>query len=445
MRHRLSNLAIGISLCLAALPAQAVEWGQYYASARNWDVYQSDSGCMASRPTGEMIDMTMLISPMGNFELLFSTSKPNDSLASVMVSIDGRSTHDEYIAVDGWLHGVFETPLREEMAAGVQVEVMIDGAITMLPLDGVTAALLKLEECWYDLAQPDPNTSRALPVALPSQAGGVAPGRAPTRDTAGSVAPGRAPARNTPQAPAPAENMPMRTSEFYGETRGWTVQKEYDGGSYMGCTMRRGPGFDMSLALYEGQWFLSFPFMAANGTQVMMDMDMDRASNVMPMDVYDNIASGAVDPGWVEGIASARNYFVNLPGGSREISMSGTAAAILKVKECAGVVATPAPAAQVIENDAYRPGLNCPVIGSVKSPNVQDWGDVTFINLFDAAITLYWLDANGAPQEKAGLLPGERIKFVSNAGHYWLARDFQGTCHGGTIEVGFGDTFYEIR
>jgi hypothetical protein len=42
-------------------------------------------------------------------------------------------------------------------------------------------------------------------------------------------------------------------------------------------------------------------------------------------------------------------------------------------------------------------------------------------------------------------LPGERIKFVSNAGHYWLARDFQGTCHGGTIEVGFGDTFYEIR
>ncbi|SPF80316.1 VHL beta domain-containing protein [Pseudoprimorskyibacter insulae] len=427
MRLISSALALAGLTTVFAAPAQAVDWGQHYASVRDWDVYQSDiSGCIAARPSGQMVDMAMLIAPASGFELMFSSSLPNDSLASVLVTIDGRSTHDEYIAVDGWLHGVFDTPLREAMAASSSAEVMIDGLPMTFPMDGVTAALLKLQDCWFDLAQPDPNTSRALPVALPSKSGGQAPGRAPTRPTA-------------------APMVPAVTTTHYDTARDWTVHAEQNAHGFAGCAMTRGPGFDLSLARFGGAWTLRFPFNAPDGTRITADMDLDRASALADLTVLNGVAEGEIGESWVEGIALGRRFFVSLGGPQSRISLSGTAAAITKVEECDmnfGVV----PVAQTaVENDALRPGPNCPAMGSMRSPNLQDLGNITFINQTDAAINLYWLDFNGMPQEMGGLLPGDIARFNSVAGHYWLARDVHGTCHGGTIEVPFGDTSYEIR
>ena len=77
-------------------------------------------------------------------------------------------------------------------------------------------------------------------------------------------------------------------------------------------------------------------------------------------------------------------------------------AAILKMQECVsrrGEVGRANGAPQVkprviapAECDAARMGAGCPAYGSLRSPDVQDTGDVTFFNRADRAVNIKWID-----------------------------------------------------
>lgn len=133
--------------------------------------------------------------------------------------------------------------------------------------------------------------------------------------------------------------------------------------------------------------------------------------------------------------------------------LEGSGAMIGKVKECfnnngvaPGVqtsTSTPAPAA--VDSDAERMGKDCPELGEWRSGGNTTPAHVTFTNKADLAVSVYWLDFEGKPVEYAGLLPGESYAVDTWTDHYWLAKDFDGTCHGGVIIPAPGTSTYEIQ
>ncbi len=262
-------------LALIAFPVQAFDMGRHYSDTRGWEVRMSqNTGCIATSPIGSDIATMMVLVPAGNFELVLPTAAPSGAEIPVTLDIDRYSFTDSFYAEDGFAHGVFDTPLREAMAKGRNMTILHDGESFFLPLEGTTAALLKLQECWYDLVQPSANTSRELPVALPSRGD------------------------KTSAAPAVAATQSVKA---------------------------------------------------------------------------------------------------------------------------------------------------CPAPGSVASPDVQDWGDITFENRSGVPLTIYWLDWNGQPQNMGTLEVGQNTAITSRASHLFLATDAFGFCHGGVIEVPLGQSTHIIR
>ena len=147
--------------------------------------------------------------------------------------------------------------------------------------------------------------------------------------------------------------------------------------------------------------------------------------------------------------------------------LSGTSATILKIEECfaqtgrpdlqgpvfVGTAATndivPRDSAgNTIENDAYRMGMGCPRVGTMRSPASDIPAQVEFRHgvADGTAVSVYWLDFNGEPVEMAGLFSLNPVVSLNTyVGHKFIAKDIQGTCHGGVITVGSGRTAYVIR
>jgi len=268
-----------LALVASASNAQAFDLGELYATTRGWEVFQSDMyGCKALSPPGSDVLVIMSLVPAGNFELVLPTERADESESPVLIGIDGQEFRDEFIVFEGNAHGVFEAPLREAMAAGNDMYVSFDSYQRLhQPLAGSKAALLKLQDCWYDLIKPSPKTNRALPVALPSLG-------APER--------GGAPVAGQVQAAPPSSCLPR------------------------------------------------------NG---------------------------------------------------------------------------------------------------VASPDVQDWGDITFENRAEVPVTIYWIDWRGDGKETAFLRPGESVFVQSRASHLFYALDALGNCHGDMIEVPLGNTTHVIE
>lgn len=212
-------------------------------------------------------------------------------------------------------------------------------------------------------------------------------------------------------------------------------------------------GFDFALFYGFGNWSILVPSSAPAQANVTIDMDLDRFSEVVSGMSDGAIANAFVADSWVNAIAKGNTLIVHLEGWTHEIPLTGTTAAILKVRECVSMAgqqphetsASASSKPQPVESDAARKGANCPAYGAFRSPNVQDWGDVEFVNKVDHAVTVYWIDFNGDNVEMAGLLPGESASFTSNAGHHWIIKDFDGTCFGGVWTLGLGDNYIEIR
>jgi len=239
---------------------------------------------------------------------------------------------------------------------------------------------------------------------------------------------------------------------LYDSVRGWNVWTVGQGREFLNCYMERsGNQFDLLLSRdFTGQWQVGFPTSAQHGAPVTIDLDVGRYSDVMEGYTNRGVAWANVAPDFVEIIAKENDMSVMMQGYGYDVSLSGTYAGALKIVECANqqgqMAAAPAPTpSQPVESGTARMGAGCPAYGSYRSPDVQDAGEIEFVNYTDRAISIIWIDYDGNNQEMAGLTPGESIKYDSPAGHYWLAKDFDGTCHGGVLEVGYPSSYYEIR
>lgn len=261
--------------------------------------------------------------------------------------------------------------------------------------------------------------------------------------------------------------LAMNEEKLYSSVRGWDVFASAENGAFTGCGMMR-PNQTFGMVLLNSSnniWALGFRTNLPNGARVSIDMDLDRYSDVLQATSNGEFAGAQIQYSWVQALANGKKLWVEMENNRHMIPLRGTTAAILKVQECVGrynavgfakgpVAVAPAaqpgtppkPAIkQPVESDAARMGAGCPAYGSYRSPDAQDWGEVEFVNLTDAAVTIYWIDYNGHNVEMAGILPGEQVGFDSTGGHHWLAKDFSGTCHGGVLTLGVGKNLFNIR
>ena len=257
---------------------------------------------------------------------------------------------------------------------------------------------------------------------------------------------------------AQAQDFEIET--YAADVRGWQVDALSDDQGFFACAGMSGEQKDGYLAVMQTRdgWMLRVPTEQTEsfeGALVTIDgREIDSQIGFFPEGAgHIALADQAVD--WIAQ-GSRLKVAVNNDLTTNWV-LSGSAAMVTKVTECykrKGVVKTAAPAKpkppkkvapKVVENDALRSGQDCPEIGSVASYASDTASNIQFYNASDVAITLYWLDFDGNPVEYAALLPGEDYVVDTWAEHFWLARDFEGTCRGGVIQPAGGQHVWEIN
>lgn len=237
---------------------------------------------------------------------------------------------------------------------------------------------------------------------------------------------------------------------------GWQVDSLTDGQGFPGCSgiMRQDEGFLTVLQTRDG-WLLRFPPNRTDyhdGALVSIEGDViDSQAGFLPKGAgHINISYQAV--AW----NAQASWLKNAINGDMTTTwrLNRPAAVIGMVEECyqnRGVVpavkatATTPVVTGTVEYVALHNGADCPAIGGLASGSNGTPAHVTFANVSEVGITLYWLDYTGQPIEYAVLLPGDTFDVDTWANHYWLALDFQGTCHGGLIRPAPGTHVWEIN
>lgn len=234
----------------------------------------------------------------------------------------------------------------------------------------------------------------------------------------------------------------------YGTARGWAVQAVSMDGSFLRCeAMEESTVFMLTLS-NEG-WMVTIDALPGTPAEAVGMIDIDRAS--FPATFYplsDGRYGAFLDGGMAEAIREGSHTVLEVGGQITEGPLTGSAAAMGKLEECvqnggvAGATAATAPGA--VDSDADRMDATCPDPRQFASPESHEMARIEFANRSDIAISIYWIDFAGQLVEYAATLPGESVTLDSYVGHAWLAKDFNGTCHGGVLAVTAANPRYEL-
>ena len=243
----------------------------------------------------------------------------------------------------------------------------------------------------------------------------------------------------------------------YDETRGWQVYSISEGNSFLRCgATPQGASPQIAVEYSQEGWALAVPGTAPKD-ELRGTLQIDGAK--FKGTLYD----GGDQMIWFlsdEALRSLRNgsKLALQPDtmSVQRLGLAGSAAALLKVREChangglrpkasplaesgTGGKSVP-PAVRVWPKDAARPptesdaarfGKGCPAWGQFASGPSALAAKARFMNKSDRAVSVYWLDFRGRPVEYAALLPGEEFRADTFEGHVWIAKDFAGECLGG--------------
>lgn len=239
------------------------------------------------------------------------------------------------------------------------------------------------------------------------------------------------------------------TTSPYAVVRGWAVKSVYADGIFMRCAATF-PNATATLELSPEGWLIG-THLASGLQQMSGSFDIDKYSfeaEFWPLS--DNNLGTFLDAKMLALLRNGSVLAIQLNGGTELLSLKGSAATITKLEECVarggGRTAAPAPTTPQppMEDDAQKMGAGCPAWGAIRSLPAEAGIPARFINRSDRALNIYWVDYNGMMVEYAGLLPGESFDVNTYVGHYWLAKDFQATCHGGVLAPLSGASTFEL-
>lgn len=146
----LAALALLSAPALAETPDYSAAGGKVYASVRGWTVVQSDRyGCSAYP---EAMPIVFNTPPAGGWQLIFPYSASGgEGTFAGSIDIDKSSFTEDYYGDGAWMYSSFPLNMRKAVAAGNRIYANIGPAVWDVGLDGATAAMLKVEECWQNL------------------------------------------------------------------------------------------------------------------------------------------------------------------------------------------------------------------------------------------------------------------------------------------------------
>ncbi|WP_152912471.1 hypothetical protein [Candidatus Rhodobacter oscarellae] len=165
-------------LCVIAYSAMTVVSGptalqaegheQLFAGVRGWHVLIDSDTCIGRRQnggTGAAEDFEPYVAPSGNWELkLPNTTSRTSGDVNVTLEIDGTTFRDTGVILGSEIHLVFDLRMRHAFRDGYWVTFTVDGHVWERSLYGVTATLLKLEECWNEVSGYDADVSNRAPA-----------------------------------------------------------------------------------------------------------------------------------------------------------------------------------------------------------------------------------------------------------------------------------------
>lgn len=157
---------LAAALGLMATPALAetadysVAGGTLYASVKGWTVVISETyGCSAYP---EALPIVFNAPPAGGWQLIFPYSVAGgEGDFEGAIDVDKYSFTETYYGDGQWIYSSFPLGMRQAVAAGDRLFADIGPVQADVGLQGSTAALLKVEECWTALSGWTPASSRA--------------------------------------------------------------------------------------------------------------------------------------------------------------------------------------------------------------------------------------------------------------------------------------------
>ncbi|MBB4305243.1 putative membrane protein [Rhodobium orientis] len=257
-------------------------------------------------------------------------------------------------------------------------------------------------------------------------------------------------------------------SERFARLGDWVVFAVFRDGEFRACRARlRSRTAGALIFSYNGRiWRVGVPGTGSR-TKVAGDLFVDDFSQFADFagSRDGKRAATRVDDAFIDEVRAGRVFGVRLGGRERRWSLNGSAAALSAAEDCVAQnggparrpklkrfempnarTAAPEPRAEPpVMRNAARSGAGCPAPGAMPSPSSDVRRQVRFTNRADQAVNIYWLDSGGTPVEFAALMPGETTTLDSFSGHRWIARDFQGRCHGGVMTVDDGGNRFTIR
>ena len=153
-----STLALLAAPALAEAPDYSVAGGTLYGSVKGWTVVKSEQfGCSAYP---EAMPIVFNAPPAGGWQLIFPyVGAKGDFEGSI--DVDKFSFTETYFGEAGWMYSSFPLGMRQAVAAGNRIHAEIGPVQADLTLQGSTAAMLKVEECWKALSGWTPASGRA--------------------------------------------------------------------------------------------------------------------------------------------------------------------------------------------------------------------------------------------------------------------------------------------
>jgi hypothetical protein len=237
----------------------------------------------------------------------------------------------------------------------------------------------------------------------------------------------------------------------YASVRGWRVVSARMQGRFAYCAAEKNDrGGLVRLGYDNQQWQLAVPFDNPPS-------DVYVAADVDGRKLY---TSGVTDDSWVfiwlglqevSQISKGNMLVVDISRVSFDYSLSGSAAAILKVEECVANRGDKPRAASssgsgTVESDALRLGGNCPSLWP--SPSSNEPATIEFIdrpNPDQGAVTVYWIDFQGNPTEIGIFDENNTLMVDSFVGHGFIVKDFAGNCYGGVYVTEPGYNRFVVR
>lgn len=231
----------------------------------------------------------------------------------------------------------------------------------------------------------------------------------------------------------------------------WTVWSNADMKTPTACAAIVSNGKeDLRLFTDGRRWMVGLPhFGPAKTVKVYYGFEVAGEQTTLTWDGW-GWAMMPINADQLQAFRELETFAVTVGNKENVWKLAGAGPAIDRAAQCSRdrglkAAAAPAPAPVAAPPQAASPmpqeappmptkvGRNCPAPGSVRSLDSTRPVEVTFVNLTDAPLDIYWIGYQGEWKKYRRMPPQTNATQKTFGTHPWIAVDPRGNCHGGVM------------